>query len=504
MQVSSSPRRAALYARQSKNDPDGIERQLPRVRKLAEIRGWIVVDVYPDDKLTASKTRGPGTQWARMLADADAGKIDTVIAVDLDRLLRTTRDLNTLIEYNLMAVTVGGEIDLSTADGEFRATMLAGIARFEVRRKAERQSRGQVQRAQQGRPPKGTRPLGYETDGSVIEHEAVSVRELYKLFAIHDGPSIAALAAGLSGQEAPHIPRSLPHLPKHTRTLMIERNERRAAAGEPLVQVPEDGPWRSSTVLGILRNPRYAGFSVNTDRNARAENKRRTWYAQIARDEHGDPVKGLWVPIVDELTWHTVQERLSDPKRITNRSGSTARLHLGSGLYLCGICELPVKAHSGRYRCPDGHLMRARHQVDSWVLGLIRTRLAGLDLAAILVVRDEPRLQEIQLAITARQGKIRRAQSDYDAELIEAFDLKRIRDRESEFIELLETERRVLTMSTDLGGILSAKDPVGAFDESALAIERRIIDLFCTVHLLPHPRGKKTFDPATVLVIPKG
>ena len=51
---------------------------------------------------------------------------------------------------------------------------------------------------------------------------------------------------------------------------------------------------------------------------------------------------GKWTPIVEPEVWWTVQERLNEPKRITNRTGSTARKHLGSGLYLCGICETPV------------------------------------------------------------------------------------------------------------------------------------------------------------------
>lgn len=498
----STLRRVALYARQSKADPDGIDRQLPRLRRLVADRGWAVVDEYVDDGMSASKSRGPSSDWARMLADAKAGKVDTVIAVDLDRLLRGLQDLLTLIEHDLMAVTVNGEIDLTTADGEFRATILAAVARLEVRRKAERQSRAQLQRAQQGRAPKGVRPLGYATSGDVIEDEAAVVHEIYRLFAIADGPSIASIAKGLSGGESDQIPKSLPHLPKRNRTLAIERNARRAAEGEDPVPVPADGPWDSSTVLGILRNPRYAGYSVYTDRNARAENKRRTWYAQILRDEDGDPVMGQWTPIIEPDVWWTVQERLNSPARITNRTGSTARKHIGSGLYLCGICDKPVRAHSKRYRC-EGHIMRSRELIDDWVLRLVRERLSRPDLADAIPTGDEPRLQAIAAEIGTRQGRIKRAQAEWDDDIIEGFDLKRIRDRENAAIASLEAERRSLTATTDLGGVLDAKDPVQAFDDADLMLKRRVIDFFCTVRLYPHPRGSKTFNPATVEVVPK-
>ncbi|GAB3736874.1 recombinase family protein [Nocardiopsis nanhaiensis] len=55
---------------------------------------------------------------------------------------------------------------------------------------------------------------------------------------------------------------------------MLERNERRATDGLTLRDVSDDGPWHPSTVLGILRNSHYAGYSVYTDRLDRAKNKR--------------------------------------------------------------------------------------------------------------------------------------------------------------------------------------------------------------------------------------
>lgn len=73
------------------------------------------------------------------------------------------------------------------------------------------------------------------------------------------GPSMTAALSGRSGEWAP---TTLPHLPKRSRVLALERNRRRLAAQlEPAV-VPEDEPWVSSTVFAILRNPRYAGFFV--------------------------------------------------------------------------------------------------------------------------------------------------------------------------------------------------------------------------------------------------
>jgi hypothetical protein len=45
---------------------------------------------------------------------------------------------------------------------------------------------------------------------------------------------------------------------------------------------------------------------------------------------------------VDEATYRQAVAILSDPDRTTS-GGSTARKHLGSGLYLCGKCGSDVR-----------------------------------------------------------------------------------------------------------------------------------------------------------------
>jgi hypothetical protein len=54
--------------------------------------------------------------------------------------------------------------------------------------------------------------------------------------------------------------------------------------------VPPERPWNPSTVQGILRNPRYAGYSILTPRDARDGTMRRDSAARIVRDATGAPV----------------------------------------------------------------------------------------------------------------------------------------------------------------------------------------------------------------------
>lgn len=509
--------RAAIYLRISLDrEMDGlaIDRQREACETIAQHRGWSVdkESYYVDQSKSATDKTKKRPAYERMVTDFKADRFDAIICWDLDRLTRQPRQLEDWIDAaedrGLQLVTANGEADLSTDGGRMYARIKAAVARGEVDRKSARQSAAQSQRAKQGRAPKGVRPLGYSINGDVITSEAEAVKKLYQHFAILDGVSIAALAAGLSGKTGDHIPRGLPVLPTHNRTLTIERNARREAEGLVLREVPENKPWTSSTVLGVLRNPRYAGYSTYTPKTlppADPDNptggKRRSWRASILRDDNNDPVTGLWEPLVSEETWWAVQERLDAPERITNKVGTT-RKHLGSGLYLCGICEMPVKAHSARYRCA-GHIMRSRQQVDDWVLRITRQRLSRPDLQNAMPEHSAPRVAEINEQITVHQGKVKRAQSDYDGELIEAFDLKRIRMRALGFISELEAERRRLTAGPGLLCVFDADDPVSAFDESDLMGKRRVIDYLAEVRLYPHPRGKKTFDPETVKVTPK-
>ena len=175
----------AAYVRASmdrKGDRWTVETQLRKIRALAEAKDWKVVEVYDDNAVSATKKRRAGTRWAEMLEDARAGKFSMVVAVDMDRLLRSTKDLNTLIDLGLRVVTVDGEIDLSTADGEFRATMLAALARFEARRKAERQIRSNERRRAEGIPTSAWKAFGWTRDGELIEEEAAAVRRAFDAF----------------------------------------------------------------------------------------------------------------------------------------------------------------------------------------------------------------------------------------------------------------------------------------------------------------------------------
>lgn len=499
-------RRAAIYLRISIDHTGeglAVDRQRHDCEARAKDRNWEVVRTFEESVSAAgSKHR---EQFELLLEGLERGDYDTVIGWNLDRLTRNRSDTLRLIaigerKKTLISLIRGMELDMSTPMGRGFAGMLAEFAQMEIEIKGDRQRAAQKQRAELGRPPKGMRPLGYSVNGDVLKDEAKVVQKVYESF--NAGTSVRAIALALSGDDRPGLP-SLPTLQRHTRTVAIERNAKRAADGVAPRPVPSDGPWSPSTVLGILRNPRYAGYSTYTPKETLKDgNRRRSWRAQILHDDDGEPVRGQWIPIVLPDVWESVQDRLDDVARVTNKKG-TDRKHLGSGLYLCGVCGQKVRGHSTRYRCA-GHVMRSRDQIDAFVVEVVRRRLALPDLRDLLPSEDDDRLQEIKQEISAHRARIARAERDYDSdnedERITARMLNKITtDREAK-IAALDAERLTLSSGSALGPVLGAEDPCAAFDRADLGLRRSVIDVLCEVRLQPHPRGVKKFDPESVKV----
>ena len=496
-----------MYLRISQDrEMDGlaIDRQREACENLARYRGWELIDPpYIDQSKSATDRTKVRPAYDQMVADYRAGMFTAIVCYDLDRLTRQPRQLEDWIDAaelrGLALVTANGDADLSTDGGRMYARIKAAVARAEMERKGARQSAAQRQRAMQGRAPKGMRPLGYTVGGDVIPGEAEAVRAIYAAFIRTDHPeSLRSLARALSGEGGAE---GIKPRPKHTHVVSMERAEARREQGlEPRATVP-DGPWSPSSVLGILRNPRYAGISIYNPRLARPDGgHRRAWKAMILRDDAGEPIRGRWDPIVDDETWWRVQEILDNSERVTNTSGSTRRTHLGSGLYRCSICGGKVTGAPRGYRCA-GHVMRTGSHVDEFVTEVIAARLAQPDaVARVVAPGDTPQTKSITEAIRRERARILRAQRDYDDELIEGRDLKRIRSTCEARIDELEMERIKLGRAGGLAPVLGTDDPAEAFRQASLSVRREVIDTLAKITLRPQPRGRRGFDPESVVI----
>jgi DNA invertase Pin-like site-specific DNA recombinase len=127
--------RAALYARVSTTGHgQDVGLQLDELRQVAAQRGWDIAGVYEDAGVSGTKTSRPGLD--RMLADAQAGKLDIVAVWKLDRLGRSLQHvLATLDQLNAQGVAFVSlrdqGLDSTTPAGRLFTAMIAAFAAFE-------------------------------------------------------------------------------------------------------------------------------------------------------------------------------------------------------------------------------------------------------------------------------------------------------------------------------------------------------------------------------------
>ncbi|MEU8822459.1 recombinase family protein [Streptomyces sp. NPDC048636] len=291
--------RVAIYVRISQDRGGaglGIARQEEDCRALCARKGWDVVDVYPDNDVSAY-SGAPRPKWQELLDDIHEGVINAVVCWHVDRLTRSPRELEDVIDladrHGLELATVSGEIDLATPTGRMIARMLGAAARHEAEHKAERQQRQRRQAAESGKiAGGGKRPFGYEDDRiTVREAEAEVIRE----------------------------------------------GARRVLAGESLASICRDWksrkiitaagiPWKPSGLRRMLASARISGRREHTPR--RSWESTRPLLGEIVSD-------AVWPGILSHEDSDRLRAVLSDPdRRRTNDRGN--RTYLLSGILRCG------------------------------------------------------------------------------------------------------------------------------------------------------------------------
>jgi site-specific DNA recombinase len=345
-----SPARVGAYARiSSDRDGDGlgVERQLEDCERLAERKGWMIVERFVDDDVSAwSGKQRP--EYARCLEALRSGAIDGLLVYDLDRLHRQPRELEDFIglceQLRLTNVaSASGDIDLTTADGQFQARILAAVAKKESDDKSRRIRRKHEELAVNGKlSGGGSRPYGYDDDRKTLRPaEAAIVRECARRFLA--GESIRAIAADLNERAIPTV---------------------------------SGGGWSPQTLRRMLGSARIAG----------------------QREHKGEIVATAeWKAIIKPSDSAKIRAKLADPERRTNRS---ARRYLLTRLLKCGHCgeylvSRPRSDGQRRYVCASGpgfsgcgHLYITADEVEAWVLDACFYRLDSPELAASIDSRN--------------------------------------------------------------------------------------------------------------------
>jgi DNA invertase Pin-like site-specific DNA recombinase len=462
------PTSAAIYCRISKDRVGaglGIERQEADCRELANRLGWTVTTVHTDNDISAYSGK-PRPGYGALLADLETGRVNAVLAWHTDRLHRSPVELEHYIAVcDTRAVPThcvkAGPLDLATPSGRLVARQLGAVARYEVEHMIERQKAAKLQAAQAGKFRGGRRAFGFEPDGVTVRpSEAAHV--LDATHRVLHGESLGSIARGWNSQG---IASSM------------------------------GAQWTSMSVHDLLVRARNAGLV----------------------EHDGEPItKACWPAIVPEDTWRAVRVLLADPARRNPRS--TDRRWLGSGLYLCGVCNDGTTMrsasvvgsnrhrHRATYRCKAGpHLARIAQTVDEYVTAVVLARLSQPDAAGLLRENTSVDTQGLSSEATALRVRLDELAGLFAEGAVTGAQLTegtaRIRQRLNE----VEIQLAGAVAGSPLEGLAGAEDVTTAWEAISISRRKAVIAVLMTVTLLPAPRGRRPgghyFDPDYVRIV---
>lgn len=192
----SAPRqkiRCAIYTR--KSSEEGLEQEfnsLDAQREACEAyiksqkhEGWIVIPtLYDDPAYSGGNMDRPALK--RLLADIDAGLIDTVVVYKVDRLTRALADFAKIVEafdaQGVSFVSVTQAFNTTTSMGRLTLNVLLSFAQFEREVTGERIRDKIAASKKKGMWMGGLPPLGFDVHDRklvVNEAEAETVRHIF-------------------------------------------------------------------------------------------------------------------------------------------------------------------------------------------------------------------------------------------------------------------------------------------------------------------------------------
>lgn len=452
---------AALYARISSDAEGqglGVARQLKDCRAEAQRRGWQVVGEFVDNDVSATRSkRRP--EYERMLEDVRGGRVGALVVWDVDRLTRTPRELEDIIDqadrHGLALASVGGEIDLATPQGRLTARLKGSVARHETEQQSRRLKRKFQERAEAGKPHSFA-AYGYRRreDGTDELHpeQAETIR--------------AAASLLLAGQSL--------------RSVVAELNRQGSTSARGL-------PWSSTSLKQILVRERNAGH--------------RTHLGQVIG-------RGEWPPIYDQGTHDRVVALLTDPSRRTSK-GSTRR-YLLTGIARCGRCgSNDTVVNVGRItkgkRQPPAYTCRActkirrkQEAVDEVVEAVIIARLSQPDALLALSRGDAAEVERAREQAEALTARLDLAADQYADGVLTGEQLKRITGK---LRPQIDAARASIASNMPVPGVagLVGPDAAARWSAAPLEVKRTVIDMLCTVTILPSGPGKP-FAPESIQI----
>jgi DNA invertase Pin-like site-specific DNA recombinase len=474
--------KAAIYVRISddrEGEGLGVRRQEMECRQLAERLGWIVVEVYRDNDVSAKDRKKQRKDYHRMLADIRAERINAVIAWAPDRLHRQMRELVPFIDLVskhgiAIQTVVGGQIDLTTAIGRMNAKTLGNIAEFESDLKRERILSKIDELVRDGKVHNGgARPFGYTRiyDGS--------------------GPRRKIVRDELNEAEAE----------------LIREARDRVLAGESLYSICKDWQRRGlKTSTGKAWSHQAMRLMLISGRIAGLKEHRRQVVGEAS-----------WPAIVSVDDREALRARLLKPHPLSGRAKGRRHWLSGHVVCECGTAMRVSSRHdNGRflYRCPPeadgacGGCSVSYPDLEQLIRETVIERLSDRELLRDLAAREnttQAEAAEMVAAIEADDRRLR-AQRDQlaDCDPDELLDLRQAIRKVRARIAINRDKLASLTGAYPLVGV-DVEDLAERWDDlevSQRGALLRVAGVDRVVIRKTSVRGR--FDPGRVELVPVG
>ncbi|MER9864065.1 recombinase family protein [Mesorhizobium sp. M0185] len=457
--------RVALYARYSSDNQReaSIEDQLRLCREHAAREKWTVVGTYADAAVSgASIIRRPDVQ--RLLADAQSGQFEIVLAEALDRLSRDQEDVAGLFKrlrfagVRIVTLSEGAVDELhvglkGTMNALFLRDLAAKIRRGQSGRILNGYNAGGLSYGyrvvkkldERGEPIRGLREID--------EDQAEVVRRIFREFAA--GQSARAIAAGLNKEGIPS---------------------------------PFGGAWGASTINGNLKrrsgflyNEAYIGLLVFNRLQMRKDPETGKRISRPNLPETWQVVEVPHLRIIDDELWDAVQARkkLYGGMKLHHRRRPK---HMFSGLVRCGCCgasytvknrdQLACAAHREKGTCTNNRTIRVG-ELEKRVLAGIQRRLLAPDAIAGFLAEYHAEHKRLNAMNRERQREVERRHAGIDRQIANIVDA--IADGVATISmksKLLDLEREKENLARELQAMAAAESIV-EFHPAAVTVYRR-------------------------------
>ena len=292
-----------------------LPEQKERLELFCKLKNYEIIDYYTDEGISA-KRGNYRPEFERLQNDIKSKRINTIVALKLDRITRSVydwEDLITFLEENDAYIDcVNDEVNTTNANGKMISRLLMSVSQNEIERTSERTKIGLVGAIKEGHIP-GKDPLGYKRENKklVIDYATKDiVIRIYDLY--YNGNSYKTISN-------------------------IFNNEK----------VLGKTNWRDSTIVGIIENEIYKGDYVHGK-----STKHPTYYENVVE------------PLISKEMWEDCQvqkkknsrsykrtltylylQKLKCPKcnRILGGKATTKKNGKAYFYYYCHDCKIEFK-----------------------------------------------------------------------------------------------------------------------------------------------------------------